>query len=155
MLTLRSFLERFRPAGTPGAAAQRGVPADRAADQTAELEPLLALLDDVESTAASIRHDAVADAARRHTEAAQEAAAIVARAHGSADAARAEVTARVRREAQDEASAAVAAGEERVAALRARVTARMPAYVDRVVDEVRMLVRELAEPTPEPGRDRS
>lgn len=155
MLTLRGFLERFRPAGTPGAAAQRGVPADRVADLTAELEPLLALLDDVESTAASIRQDAAADAARRHTEATQEAAAIVARARVGADAARAEVTARVRREAQDEASAAVAAGEERVTALRARVTARMPAYVDRVVDEVQALIRELAEPTAQSGQDRS
>lgn len=155
MLTLRGFLERFRPAGTPGAAAQRGVPADRVADLTAELEPLLALLDDVESAAAGIRQAAVDDAARRHADAAQEAAAIVARAQVGADAARAEVAARVRREAQDEAAAAVAAGEERVAALRAEVAARMPAYVDRVVDEVRALVGELAEPGPESGEGRT
>lgn len=155
MLTLRGFLERFRPAGTPGAAAQRGVPADRTADLTAELEPVLVLLDDAESTAASIRQAAVADAARRHAEAAQEADAIVARARADADTARAEVAGRVRREAQDEASAAMAASERRVTLLRARVTARMPVYVDRVVDEVRVLVRELVEPTPEPGRDRS
>jgi hypothetical protein len=38
------FLRRFRPAGTPEAAARAGVPVDRAAEAAGELEPVLALL---------------------------------------------------------------------------------------------------------------
>ena len=36
----RDFLERFRPAGTPGAAARPGVPADRSADAVRGVFPL-------------------------------------------------------------------------------------------------------------------
>ena len=63
----RDFLERFRPAGTPGAAAQGGVPADRIADTAAELEPVFMMLDDVHAEAARIRRCAVehADAIRQ------------------------------------------------------------------------------------------
>ncbi|MFJ3306696.1 hypothetical protein ACIPSA_26945 [Streptomyces sp. NPDC086549] len=40
-MSLRDFLERFQPTGTPGAAAT-GVPADRAAERAAESGPPLA-----------------------------------------------------------------------------------------------------------------
>jgi hypothetical protein len=40
-MSLRDFLERFRPVGTPGASAT-GVAADRTAERAAELEPALA-----------------------------------------------------------------------------------------------------------------
>ncbi|MFJ1709912.1 hypothetical protein [Kitasatospora sp. NPDC088346] len=43
MVTFRDFLARFRPTGAPGASAT-GVPADRAAELTAELGPSLAEL---------------------------------------------------------------------------------------------------------------
>ena len=46
MARARDFLEWFRPSGTPGAAARPGVPADRLAERSAELESLLALLAD-------------------------------------------------------------------------------------------------------------
>ena len=38
MPDLRDFLSRFRPAGTPGAAARPGVPVDRVAEREAELQ---------------------------------------------------------------------------------------------------------------------
>ena len=44
MTRTRELLERFRPAGTPGAAGGRGVPVDRVAERSAELEPVLELL---------------------------------------------------------------------------------------------------------------
>ena len=74
----RDFLERFRPAGTPGAAAQGGVPADRIADTAAELEPVFMMLDDVHAEAARIRRCAVehADAIRQTQRIAGPAAAI-------------------------------------------------------------------------------
>jgi hypothetical protein len=56
------FLRRFRPAGTPGAAARAGVPVDRAAEAAGELAPVLALLADVESATAEIREGARLDA---------------------------------------------------------------------------------------------
>ncbi|MGW3208866.1 hypothetical protein [Streptomyces sp. NPDC001135] len=53
-MSLRDFLEGFRPAGTPGAPAT-GVPADRMAERAAELEHALARLTDVQQQAARIR----------------------------------------------------------------------------------------------------
>jgi len=58
------FLERFRPAGTAGAAAQGGVPADRIADTAAELGPVFMMLDGVEAEAGA--HPSVRGRARRH-----------------------------------------------------------------------------------------
>jgi hypothetical protein len=56
------FLRRFRPVGTPGAAARAGVLMDRAAEAAGELEPILALLAGAESAAAGIREQARQDA---------------------------------------------------------------------------------------------
>ncbi|GAA1331576.1 hypothetical protein GCM10009647_071660 [Streptomyces sanglieri] len=56
-MSLRDFLERFRPAGTPGASAA-GVPVDRTAERASELEPTLAQLMDVQREAARIRASA-------------------------------------------------------------------------------------------------
>jgi hypothetical protein len=56
------LLNRFRPAGTPGAAARAGVPVDRAAEAAAELEPVLALLAEAESACAAVRERARQDA---------------------------------------------------------------------------------------------
>ncbi|HEX9033118.1 MAG TPA: hypothetical protein VF834_14860 [Streptosporangiaceae bacterium] len=49
MPQLGDFLSRFRPAGAPGAASRAGVPADRTAELSAELEPVLALLAETEA----------------------------------------------------------------------------------------------------------
>ena len=46
MSATRAFLDRFRPAGAPGAAGGAGVPADLARELGAEVGPVLALLDD-------------------------------------------------------------------------------------------------------------
>lgn len=63
----RDFLERFRPAGTPGALAARGVPADRVAELAAELAPVFALLEPVQQQSAAIRARAQAEADQRRT----------------------------------------------------------------------------------------
>jgi hypothetical protein len=63
MPRVRDFLYRFRPAGAPGAAAEAGVPIDRTAELTAELEPLFASLARTERECANIRDHAKADAA--------------------------------------------------------------------------------------------
>lgn len=132
----RDLLQRFRFAGAPGAAAGGGVPADRAAELAAELEPVLRLLDPVQDEARRIRADgdatadrvrrAAADDARRRVAAAQEAAATL-RTQAAA--------ALVRRAAEEHASVQDAA-DRRAQAVRQRASSRMPAYVDRVVAEV-------------------
>ena len=86
----RDFLERFRPAGTPGAAAQGGVPADRTADMATELEPVFMLLGDVHAAAARIIRRAAEQADEIRQDAGRQAAEIVARAQAQAETARAE-----------------------------------------------------------------
>ncbi|MGH3462272.1 MAG: hypothetical protein ACRDP9_12430, partial [Kribbellaceae bacterium] len=80
MARTRDFLERFRPAGTPGAAAIAGVPADRVAELSAELAQVFDALADTEEEAARIRRDAAAEAERRQDRARQRARGLVAEA---------------------------------------------------------------------------
>ena len=61
----RDILQRFRSAGTPGAATATGVPADRVAELSAELEPVLAQLVSVQQEVSRIRADAHNEAERR------------------------------------------------------------------------------------------
>ena len=66
----RDLLQRFRLAGTPGAPAAPGVPADRVAEVSAELEPVLARLAAAEQEAERLRTGARDEAARRIRDAA-------------------------------------------------------------------------------------
>lgn len=70
MATGRALLDRLRPIGAPGAAAQRGVPAGRLTEFCAELDPLFALLAEVDAEAEQIRrpaeHEARPRGRRRH-----------------------------------------------------------------------------------------
>ncbi|KAE8765526.1 hypothetical protein, partial [Georgenia thermotolerans] len=65
----RDILQRFRPAGTPGAAAPAGVPADRVTEMAAELEPVLARLAEAQAEADQVRAAARQEAERRRREA--------------------------------------------------------------------------------------
>jgi hypothetical protein len=133
MAQWRDFLGRFRPAAAPGAASPRGVPADRAAAAATELEPLFALLDDIDAEAERIRRDAAAQAARLRADSRAAAERIVARATDDAAAAAEAAQARVRAgagTAEQELDARHRAG---VAALRTKVAARLPDYLDHVV----------------------
>ena len=138
------FLERFRPAGTPGAAARPGVPADRSADAAAELIPLLVLLDDVQDEASRLRRDAADRGDEIRRAARQHAEAIVARA-------RAEGRERARADAEAKACGEAATAEAEIRAqtaaeierLQARVAERMPQYVDKVVSMARVWLDEL------------
>ncbi|EST36641.1 hypothetical protein [Streptomyces roseochromogenus] len=131
-MSLRDFLERFRPAGTPGASVT-GVPADRTAERAAELESALAQLTDVQREAARIRAaaDEAAEAVRQ--DAAQEAARIVAAAQERAPGVRRQAAEPFLREARREADALRAAGDRSAAAVRERAGRRMPDLVDRTV----------------------
>ncbi len=132
MAQWHDFLERFRPAGTPGAAARPGVPADRSADAAAELTPLLMLLDDIQDEAQRIRADAAARADEIRRAARRQAEQIVAQARrGALSVQTEEAAARSRAAAaQADMQAQNAAEIER---LRARAVEQMPRYVDKVV----------------------
>ncbi len=143
----RDFLERFRPAGTPGAAAQGGVPADRIADTAAELEPVFMMLDDAQAEAARIRRCAVEHADAIRQDAGRQAAEIVAEARAQAEVARAEAAARSRALAVTESTGMAVERHRELEELRARAAARMPDYTDRVVAAARALLEEFCEPS--------
>ena len=144
----RDFRERFRPAGTPGAAGRPGVPADRGADLAAELTPLLALLDDVQDEASHIRCAADRRAEQIRAAAARQAAEIVADARQEGDDVRLRAEADALREAEaltDEMRARTAA---EIAALRTQAGERLPHCVDTVAAQARQWLDELGRPAP-------
>lgn len=148
MLRSRDILQRFRPAGTPGAASSSGVPADRVAEASAELEPLIALLAGVQDEAARLRSDAAKETSRRRQAAAERAGAIVLAAHRRAAAERADAALRVSRQAEAEAAAGLAEAERAAAALRERAAGLLPGYRDRVLATVRERLRAGADGGP-------
>ncbi len=146
MARLRDVLDRFRPAGTPGAAAEGGVPADRAADQAAELAPLFDLLQPDEVAAQRIRDRAAAEAERCRADGRVRAAAIVEQARREGAALRARIVAEARARAADERTAAEQEAASTAEAFRLRAERRMPAYVARVRAELDSILRELGGP---------
>jgi hypothetical protein len=146
----RDFLEHYRPAGTPGAAAQGGVPADRIAGTAAELEPVFMMLDDVQAEAARILRCAVEHADAIRQDAGRQAAEIVAEAQAQAEAAGADAAARSRGLAVTENTGMTAERDRELEELRARAAGRMPDYTDRVVAAARALLEEFCEPSGEP-----
>jgi sRNA-binding protein len=108
------------------------VPADRAAELAAELEPVLALLTDVREQAERIRRDGRAEAARLRAQAAAQAETAVAEATARVVAVRAETAAR-ERAASPDGERIMASARENVERMRERAAARMGDHVDRVV----------------------
>ncbi|MFF0041568.1 hypothetical protein ACFYRG_35975 [Streptomyces mirabilis] len=131
-MSLRDFLERFRPVGTPGASAT-GVPADRTAERAAELEPALAQLTDVQQEAERIRAAANEAAAAVRQDAVRQAAELVAAARERAPEIRRLAAEPVLREARREAEALRVAGGRATSAVRERAGERMPDLADRAV----------------------
>jgi vacuolar-type H+-ATPase subunit H len=139
MPALRDFLARFRPAGSPGAAARAGVPADRSRELEAELGPVLALMDGTDATRERIIDQARRDAEQIVAGARDRAAVIAADAERRAESAREEAARQVMARAQDEAARAVAAAGQEAARTRQLAGQRMPALVSQAVDTIRQL----------------
>ena len=146
----RDFLERFRPAGTPGAAAQGGVPADRTADTASELEPVFLMLDDVQAEAARNLRRAAEQADEIRKDAGRQAAQIVAEAQAQAETARAEAAVQSLALTAAENIRMEAERDRELEVLRARAETRMPDYNDRVVGAARALLEEFCESLAEP-----
>ncbi len=137
MTQTRDFLERFRPAGAPGAAARAGVPADRVRELAAEVEPVLALLDDVHADCEQIitraQREADQIAASAQAEVTRIGRDAERRARAARDDARSDVLAQARAEAQQ-----AAAGAGRLAlGVRRMAKRRMPDLVAAAVAMVR------------------
>lgn len=133
MAQARSFLDRFRPAGAPGAAARAGVPADWARELAAELGPVLALLDEVHEECGLIIESAHTEAAQITAAAQAEAAKIAAESTRRAQAAREQAAHGLLAEAQDQASRDEAAASREAAQTRRLVKRRMPVLITRAV----------------------
>lgn len=148
MTTLRQLLQRFRPAGAPGAAGQAAVPADRAARAEEELRPVFAVLADADAEATAIRAAAQAAAAQRRRWAGLAARRIVTAAHTRAQQTRAEAFAAARADAARTAQTAMADAQRTADAVRARARARLDAAVPSIVSAV---LDELYGTGPDPG----
>lgn len=133
----RDILQRFRSAGTPGAATAPGVPADRVAELSAELEPVLAQLVAVQEEVSRIRADAQREAEQRRQAAVEHASALVATAHREASAERADAARRLAGHVEEETAATLAAAELDAMAVRRRAAEKMPSYIERVVSATR------------------
>ncbi|MGW1622498.1 hypothetical protein [Streptomyces sp. NPDC002172] len=131
-MSLRDFLERFRPTGTPGAAVT-GVPPDRGAERAAELAPALARLTAAQQEAARIRAAGEEAAETIRREAGREAAGIVAAAREQAPGVRRQAAEPFVRDALREADAVRAAGDRAADAVRERGRAGLPALVEGAV----------------------
>lgn len=133
MASLRDLLQRYRPVGTPGAAARPGVPADRATEVAAELEPVLALLAGTEEEVRGLRAEAHEQARRIREQAAREAEDLVAEAREGVSEVRARSAARARAEAAPDGERLVDAARESVRRMRERAGAAMPEHVEKAV----------------------
>ena len=139
MPQLRDFLARFRPAGSPGAAARAAVPADPARELEAELGPVLMLLADADAERERIIAQARGDAERITAEARAQAAAIAADAERRARTARDEAARDAMALARDEAARAMDGATRQAARTGELAGQRMPALVSRAVDSIRQL----------------
>jgi hypothetical protein len=133
----RDFLARFRPVGTPGAAASAGVPADRVVEATAELEPLFAMLADTEAEADRIRAEADEHIAEGHRLAAAHAADLLASARLDAEAARADASAKARAAADQKAAEEQAAAEAESDHIRQSANGQMATQIAEIMAAVR------------------
>jgi hypothetical protein len=133
MPTLRELLNRFRPAAAPGAAGSVAVPADRAAERSAELAPIFQALAATRAEADAIRSAAAARAADRRSEAAAAAVRIVTDAHRDFDAQRAAGYAAARAGVEAATGALIDDGRRSADAVRRHARQRLPRLVPDVV----------------------
>lgn len=139
MAQLHDFLDRFRPAGTPGAAGRAAVPADHAREMEAELLSVLALLDGTDARCAGIVTQARDDAERIVTAARAEAATLLSDAGQRAAAARADAVQHVVAAARADAANAVASAHEQARQVAELAGQRTPALAGRAIELVRHL----------------
>jgi len=141
------ILDRFRPAGTPGAAGRPGIPADRSADAAAELTEMLALLDDAQEEAGRTRQ-AAADRAQEIRRAAhRQAAELMAKARDDSETVRARSEADALREAGADEDDMRRRTEAEIARVHQRSDERLADDADTVAAQAREWLDALVRPT--------
>jgi hypothetical protein len=136
-MNVQTFLDRFRPAGAPGAATGAAVPSDQAARVADELAPVFEALAATMVECDKVRRAARPEATTRIQRAAEAADALIDQARIDSEAERAAAAARQRREATVAADRLVAEAEEAARELRARAETRRPELVAQIADRVR------------------
>ena len=138
MPSARDLLQRFRPIGTPGAAAPAGVPADRGAEATGSCSRSSTSWPRRWTRSPGSGRLPLSRPACARDRAAEEARRIVDAARVQAEAERAEAAARILRRAEQETATRRSADARQQAAEIARAGAATAAghYVRRIVDEV-------------------
>ena len=120
MPSARDLLQRFRPIGTPGAAAPAGVPADRGAEAIRELQPVFDELAPTVDEVTRIRAAAAEQARVRRDRAAEEARRIIDSARVQGEAERAEAAARILRRSEQETARSMADARQQAAEIARR-----------------------------------
>jgi vacuolar-type H+-ATPase subunit H len=137
MASARDLLQRFRPAGTPGAAAPAGVPYDRGAALEDELRPVLALLSPTEERCATQVQEALAHAEQIRADASARGAALLAQARLRAEEARTEAAEGLQQRSDEEAAAEMERAARTAGEVRARARHRLPELTARVLAATR------------------
>ena len=150
MASARDLLERFRPAGTPGAAAPAGVPYDRGAALEDELRPVLALLSPTEERCAAQLREAAAHAEQIRADASVQGAALLAQARLRAEEARAGAAEGLQRRSDEEAAAEIERAAHAAGEVRARARHRLPELTARVVAATRAAMSASEQDRPHP-----
>jgi vacuolar-type H+-ATPase subunit H len=136
-MSTRDLLERWRPSATPGAPSAAGVPADRVAERSAELEVVLSLLEDVEAQVDQIEARAADEARARRLAAEGRARALVAEAHRRARAERSAAAAEANSAGQAAARTILDRAEAESRRITERATTNQPALVAEVLSRAR------------------
>jgi vacuolar-type H+-ATPase subunit H len=139
MPPLRDFLTRFRPAGSPGAAARAGVPTDRSGELEAEVAPVLARLDDTEAGGERLIAQARCDAEQTVATARSAAGTIAADAAQRAATVREQVAQQVLAAAREQAARTTRDATQQASQIRELAQQRMPALVSQIVGTIRQL----------------
>jgi hypothetical protein len=147
----RDFLDRFRPAGAPGAASPGGVPVDRAAAAAAELIPVLERLDAAQDEADRRRAAAQDEAARVTHAGTRAAAALLQQARDNAETVAAQAASTAMRAASRDGPDE---DPETPAQVLRSAAQRQPADVERVVAAARDLIAGLTAPRDDAGLPR-
>ncbi|MEO7060691.1 MAG: hypothetical protein ABI083_13310 [Lapillicoccus sp.] len=137
---MRDLLYRFRPSGVPGAATLMGVPADRAREHDAELEPLLLLLETTQQECADLLEAARQDAAATRRRDVARAEGILASGRAGVNTHRAAATAQVRYRGHADHDDADRVDEGVLDDLHERVGRLLPSFVGRVTHLVQIRI---------------
>ncbi|GAA0594650.1 hypothetical protein GCM10010174_07280 [Kutzneria viridogrisea] len=134
-VALADFLERFRPAGTPGAPVPGAVPATRPPESETELAELFDQLADAQLQADHIWAGAAEQVELRRGETAVRVKEIIDQARSRAGTVRAESMQALRAAARSELSSVLVEAQAARERLLARAGKLMPNYLDLVVAE--------------------